>query len=227
MFSILVVEDDEVLNKMICSKLRQESYSVFAAFDGEQALDLLDQEHIDLIISDIMMPHMDGYQLAKELRDAAFTIPILMVTAKNQIEDMEKGFRAGTDDYMIKPISMRELVLRVKALLRRAQIANEKKLVIGNTLLDYNALTVKINEETYEMPPKEFYLLFKLLSNPGKIFTRQELLDEIWGMDTEVDDRTIDSHIKKLRRKFEHCTDFELMTIRGLGYKSKLLGKDS
>ena len=227
MFSILVVEDDEVLNKMICTKLRQESYSVFAAFDGEQALDLLDQEHIDLIISDIMMPHMDGYQLAKELRDAAYTIPILMVTAKNQIEDMEKGFRAGTDDYMIKPISMRELVLRVKALLRRAQIANEKKLVIGNTLLDYNALTVKINEETYEMPPKEFYLLFKLLSNPGKIFTRQELLDEIWGMDTEVDDRTIDSHIKKLRRKFEHCTDFELMTIRGLGYKSKLLGKDS
>ena len=222
MFSILVVEDDEILNKMICSKLRQESYSVFAAFDGEQALDLLDKEHIDLIISDIMMPNMDGYQLARELRDAAYTIPILMVTAKNQFEDMEKGFRAGTDDYMIKPISMRELVLRVKALLRRAQIANEKKLVVGNTLLDYNALTVKIDEETFEMPPKEFYLLFKLLSNPGKIFTRQELLDEIWGMDTDVDDRTIDSHIKKLRRKFEHSADFEIMTIRGLGYKSKI-----
>ncbi len=222
MFSILVVEDDEILNKMICSKLRQESYSVFAAFDGEQALDLLEKEHIDLIISDIMMPNMDGYQLVRELRDAAYTIPFLMVTAKNQFEDMEKGFRAGTDDYMIKPISMRELVLRVKALLRRAQIANEKKLVIGNTLLDYNALTVKIDEEIFEMPPKEFYLLFKLLSNPGKIFTRQELLDEIWGMDTEVDDRTIDSHIKKLRRKFEHCTDFEIMTIRGLGYKSRI-----
>ncbi len=222
MFSILVVEDDEILNKMICSKLRQESYSVFAAFDGEQALDLLDKEHIDLIISDIMMPNMDGYQLVRELRDAAYTIPILMVTAKNQFEDMEKGFRAGTDDYMIKPISMRELVLRVKALLRRAQIANEKKLVVGNTLLDYNSLTVKIDEETFEMPPKEFYLLFKLLSNPGKIFTRQELLDEIWGMDTDVDDRTIDSHIKKLRRKFERCADFEIMTIRGLGYKSKI-----
>lgn len=222
MFSILVVEDDEILNKMICSKLRLESYHVFAVFDGEQALDLLDKEHIDLIISDIMMPRMDGYQLAKELRDAAYTIPILMITAKNQIEDMEKGFRAGTDDYMIKPISMRELVLRVKALLRRSKIANEKKIMIGNTLLDYNALTVKINEDIYDMPPKEFYLLFKLLSNPNKIFTRQELMDEIWGMDTDVDDRTIDSHIKKLRRKFEHCTDFEIMTIRGLGYKSKI-----
>lgn len=222
MFSILVVEDDEILNKMICAKLRQESYVVFTSFDGEQALDLLDKEHIDLIISDIMMPKMDGYQLARELRDAAYTIPILMITAKNQFEDMEKGFRAGTDDYMIKPISMRELVLRVKALLRRAQIANEKKLVVGSTLLDYNALTVQVREETLEMPPKEFYLLFKLLSNPNKIFTRQELMDEIWGMDIDVDDRTIDSHIKKLRRKFEHCSDFEIVTIRGLGYKAKI-----
>ena len=222
MFSILVVEDDELLNKMICAKLHQESYGVFTSYDGEQALDLLDKEHIDLIISDIMMPNMDGYQLVKELRDAAYSIPILMITAKNQIEDMEKAFRVGTDDYMIKPISMRELVLRVKALLRRAQIANEKKLVVGNTLLDYNALTVMVHEEIYEMPPKEFYLLFKLLSNPNKIFTRQELMDEIWGMDTEVDDRTIDSHIKKLRRKFEHSADFEIVTIRGLGYKSKI-----
>ncbi|SHI12844.1 response regulator transcription factor [Clostridium intestinale] len=222
MFSILVVEDDEILNRMICAKLHQESYHVFTSFDGKQALDLLDKEHIDLIISDIMMPNMNGYQLAKELRDAEYTIPILMITAKNQFEDMEKGFRAGTDDYMIKPISMRELVLRVKALLRRAQIANEKKLVVGDTLLDYNALTVKVHDEIFEMPPKEFYLLFKLLSNPNKIFTRQELLDEIWGMDTDVDDRTIDSHIKKLRRKFEHCTDFEIVTIRGLGYKAKI-----
>ncbi|WP_326512619.1 response regulator transcription factor [Clostridium intestinale] len=222
MFSILVVEDDEVLNRMISAKLQQESYRVFTSFDGKQALDLLDKEHIDLIISDIMMPNMNGYQLAKELRDAEYTIPILMITAKNQFEDMEKGFRAGTDDYMIKPISMRELVLRVKALLRRAQIANEKKLVVGDTLLDYNALTVKVHDEIFEMPPKEFYLLFKLLTNPNKIFTRQELLDEIWGMDTDVDDRTIDSHIKKLRRKFEHCTDFEIVTIRGLGYKAKI-----
>lgn len=222
MFSILVVEDDELLNKMICAKLKQESYNVFSSFDGEQALDILDREHIDLIISDIMMPNMDGYQLTKELRDASYTIPILMMTAKNQFEDMEKAFRAGTDDYMVKPISMRELILRVKALLRRSQIENEKKLLVGNTMLDYNALTVKVQDEIFEMPPKEFYLLFKLLSNPNKIFTRQELLDEIWGMDTDVDDRTIDSHIKKLRRKFEHCADFEIVTIRGLGYKAKI-----
>lgn len=222
MFSILVVEDDEILNKMICVKLGQEAYRVFAAFDGEQALELLDKEHIDLIICDIMMPKMDGYQLTKELRNASYTLPILMITAKNQMEDMERGFHAGTDDYMIKPINMKEMILRVKALLRRAQIANEKKLVIGNTILDYDALTVRIKEEGFDLPPKEFYLLFKLLSNPNKIFTRQELMDEIWGMDSEADDRTVDSHIKKLRRKFEECPDFEIITIRGLGYKSKI-----
>ena len=222
MFSILVVEDDEILNKMIGVKLRQESYSVFAAFDGVQALDVLDKEHIDLIISDIMMPNMDGYELTKELRNVAYTIPILMVTAKTQMEDMEKGFQAGTDDYMIKPVNLKEMVLRVKALLRRSQIANEKKLVIGSTILDYDALTIKTKEGDFEMPPKEFYLLFKLLSYPNKIFTRQELMDEIWGMDSEVDDRTVDSHIKKLRRKFENCIDFEIITIRGLGYKSKV-----
>jgi len=222
MFSILVVEDDEILNKMIGVKLRQESYSVFAAFDGVQALDVLDKEHIDLIISDIMMPNMDGYELTKELRNVAYTIPILMVTAKTQMEDMEKGFQAGTDDYMIKPVNLKEMVLRVKALLRRSQIANEKKLVIGSTILDYDALTIKTKEGDFEMPPKEFYLLFKLLSYPNKIFTRQELMDEIWGMDSEVDDRTVDSHIKKLRRKFENCVDFEIITIRGLGYKSKV-----
>ena len=221
MFSVLVVEDDEILNKMICIKLKQEAYVTFKAFDGEQALEVLDKELIDIIISDIMMPNMNGYELTRELRNAAYTIPILMVTAKNQMEDMEKGFIAGTDDYMIKPINMKELVLRVKALLRRAQISNEKKLVIGRTVLDYDALTIKTKEEEFEMPPKEFYLLFKLLSNPNKIFTRQDLMDEIWGMDSEVDDRTVDSHIKKIRRKFENNTDFEIITIRGLGYKGK------
>ncbi len=222
MFSVLVVEDDEVLNKMISVKLRQEAYRVFTAFDGEEALNVLDKEHIDLMISDIMMPHMDGYQLTKELRRASYTIPILMITAKNQMEDMEKGFQAGTDDYMIKPIHMKEMILRVKALLRRAQIANEKKLIIGGTTLDYDALTIQIKEDVFHIPPKEFYLLFKLLSYPNKIFTRQELMDEIWGMDSEIDDRTVDSHIKKIRRKFEAFTDFEIVTIRGLGYKSKI-----
>ena len=145
-----------------------------------------------------------------------------MITAKNQIEDMEKGFVAGTDDYMIKPINMREMILRVNALLRRAKIANERRLILGNTILDYDSLTIIYDGEEYNMPPKEFYLIFKLLSSPNKIFTRMELMDEIWGMDTEIDDRTIDSHIKKLRRKFENCNDFEIITVRGLGYKAKI-----
>lgn len=222
MFSILVVEDNEVLNEMISTKLKLENYDVYSVFDGEEALNTLEHEHIDLIISDIMMPGIDGYELTKSLRDINSTIPILMISAKNQIEDMEKGFSAGTDDYMVKPINMQEMTFRVKALLRRSQIANEKKLKVGSTVLDYDALTIKTKENIYDMPPKEFYLLFKLLSSPNKIFTRMELMDEIWGMDTDIDDRTIDSHIKKLRRKFEDCSDFEIVTVRGLGYKSKI-----
>lgn len=221
MFSILVVEDDETLNKLMCIKLKQENFKTFSAFDGAQALGILDQEYIDLIISDIMMPKIDGYELTKELRDASYAQPILMVTAKDQLEDMEQGFRAGTDDYMIKPINLKEMILRVNALLRRSKIANEKRLIVGKTVLDYSQMTIYIGGQEFEIPPKEFYLLFLLLSNPNKIFTRLEILDEIWGMDSEVDERTVDSHIKKLRRKFENCMDFEIITIRGLGYKAK------
>lgn len=221
MFSILVVEDDETLNKMMCTKLKQENFKTFSAFDGIQALEILDQEYIDLIISDIMMPKMNGYELTKELRDTFYVQPILMITAKDQLEDMEQGFHAGTDDYMVKPINLKEMVLRVNALLRRSKIANEKRLVLGKTVLDYNEMSIHIGEEDFEIPPKEFYLLFLLLSNPNKIFTRLEILDEIWGMDSEVDERTVDSHIKKLRRRFEMYPDFEIITIRGLGYKVK------
>lgn len=219
MFSILVVEDDENLNKLMCEKLKNETYQVFSVFDGEEALEILDLQHIDLMVSDIMMPNMNGYELTKQLRDAAYTLPILMITAKDQMEDMEKGFIAGADDYMVKPINLKEMLLRVKALLRRAQIVSDHKLTVGNVILDYDALTVKTNEEIQELPPKEFYLLFKLLSYPNKIFTRQELMDEIWGMNTDIDDRTVDSHIKKLRRRYEALEDFEIVTVRGLGYK--------
>ena len=222
MFSILVVEDNDVINKMICTKLKLETYKVFSAFDGHQALNILEHNHIDLIISDIMMPDINGYELTKTLRNAQYNMPILMITAKNQIEDMEEGFNVGADDYMIKPINMKKMILRVRALLRRSQIANERKLKIGSTVFDYDALTIFCKGILYEMPPKEFYLIFKLLSTPNKIFTRMELMDEIWGMDTDIDDRTIDSHIKKLRRKFEGCADFEILTVRGLGYKGKI-----
>ena len=221
MFSILVVEDDATLNKMMCAKLKQEQYETFSAMDGEEALEIMDTQHIDLIVSDIMMPNMDGYELIRELRDADYTLPVLMVTAKDQIEDMEKGFVAGTDDYMIKPINLKELALRVKALLRRAQQANEKKLVVGKTVLDYESLSVTREGDEITLPPKEFYLLFKLLSNPNRIFTRLELLDEIWGMETESDERNVDAHIKKIRKHFGENPDFELMTVRGLGYKAK------
>ena len=222
MFSILVVEDDETLNKMICAKLKQEQFEVHTAFDGEQALEIMDQVHVDILICDIMMPKMDGYELTDAIRKANYTLPILMVTAKDQIEDMEMGFRVGTDDYLIKPFNMKEMVLRVHALLKRSQIMNEHQMTVGSTVLDYDALTVKIQEEAQDLPPKEFYLLYKLLSSPNHIFTRLELMDEIWGMDSEADERTVDSHIKKLRRKFEECTDFEIVTVRGLGYKAKV-----
>lgn len=222
MFSILVVEDDEALNKLVCTKLKKENYNTFSAFDGEEALNVMDKEHVDLIICDVMMPNMDGFELTRLLRDSSYKLPILMITAKNQIEDMEEGFMAGTDDYMVKPFLMKEMILRVRALLKRAQIENERRLVVGSAILDYDALTVTINENRWDLPKKEFYLLFKLLSNLDKIFTRQQLMDEIWGMDSEADDRTVDAHIKKLRRKFEDYGEFEIVTVRGLGYKGKM-----
>lgn len=222
MFSILVVEDDAMLNKMICAKLKAQDYTVFQAYDGEEALDVLDKEYVDLIISDIMMPKMDGITLIKELREADYNMPVLIITAKDQMEDMEEGFKAGTDDYMVKPINLKEMVLRVQALLRRSQLANEKKLTLGTSVLDYDALTVTTDGTEVQLPPKEFYLLYKLVSNPNKIFTRLELLDEIWGMDTESDERNVDAHVKKLRKKFDGNPNFEIVTVRGLGYKGKV-----
>lgn len=203
------------------ARLEQEGYVVFQAENGEAALKVLDTQHIDLIISDIMMPHMDGYELTRSLREANFNIPILMVTAKESFQDKEKGFLAGADDYMVKPINMSEMVLRVAALLRRAKISTEHKLNIGNVVLNYDTLTVTTMDMVYELPKKEFYLLFKLLSYPKQIFTRQQLMDEIWGMDIDVDERTVDSHIKKLRRKFEEIEEFKIITVRGLGYKAE------
>ncbi|MFE8697716.1 response regulator transcription factor [Cytobacillus sp. FJAT-53684] len=221
MISILVVEDHMNIRKLMTARLEQEGYIVFQAENGKIALDMLDTHHIDLIISDIMMPYMNGYELTKNLREADFHIPILMVTAKESFEDKEKGFRVGIDDYMVKPINMNEMVLRVAALLRRAKISTEHKLTMGNVVLDYDTLTVVTQNTVYELPKKEFYLLFKLLSYPKQIFTRQQLIDEIWGMDVDIDERTVDSHIKKLRKKFDELEEFKIITIRGLGYKAE------
>ncbi|MCD7788480.1 MAG: response regulator transcription factor [Firmicutes bacterium] len=220
MFNILVAEDNADMRELFCTVLEQNGYKAFPAADGEEALDVMDRECIDLIIADIMMPRMNGYELTEELRRSKYTLPILMVTAKDQIYDMERGFHSGTDDYMVKPVNMRELILRVEALLRRAKISSEKKITVGSTVLDYDAMTVTVSGVESTLPQKEFYLLYKLLSYPNKIFTRQQLMDEIWGMYTESDERTINTHINRLRDRFEGCDDFEIVTVRGLGYKA-------
>lgn len=220
MFNILVVEDDIKLNKLFCTVLTRNNYCTFSAADGQEALNILDKEYIDLVISDIMMPNMDGYELTKALRDAEYSLPVLMITAKEEFEDKQKGFLVGTDDYMVKPINVNEMVLRVGALLRRAKIVNIRKIEFGNTVLDYDSLTVIVGSDETLLPQKEFYLLYKLLSYPNKIFTRQQLMDEIWGMDSETDERTVDVHINRLRDRFKNCYDFQIITVRGLGYKA-------
>ncbi|MEE1244042.1 response regulator transcription factor [Frisingicoccus sp.] len=220
MFHILVVEDNDDMRELFCTVLDGSGYHSIPASDGMDALNIMEKEYIDLIVADIMMPHMDGFELVKSLRDAGYTLPIMMVTAKDQFEDMQRAFRAGTDDYMIKPINVKELVLRVEALLRRAKISSEKRITVGSTILDYDALTVTIHGKETILPQKEFYLLYKLLSYPNKIFTRQQLMDEIWGMFSETDERTVNTHINRLRDKFSDCSDFEIVTVRGLGYKA-------
>ncbi|WP_089610594.1 response regulator transcription factor [Dehalobacterium formicoaceticum] len=220
MFNILVVEDDKKLRRLLCTVLTKNGYHAIGAEDGLAALEILDQEYIDLIISDIMMPNMDGYELTKMLWETKHHLPILMVTAKESFDDKERGFLVGTDDYMVKPIDVNEMILRVGALLRRARIANERKLTCGNTILDYDSLTVYQNGQSFILPQKEFYLLFKLISYANKIFTRQQLMDEIWGMDSETDERTVDVHINRLRERFKDSGDFEIVTVRGLGYKA-------
>lgn len=220
MFNILVVEDNTDMRELFCTVLSDSGYRCIPAADGLNALEIMDREYVDLIVADIMMPGMDGYELTKTLRDSKCEIPILMVTAKDQFDDMQRGFHAGTDDYMVKPINVKELVLRVEALLRRAKISSDKKIVVGSTVLDYDALTVTIHGQETILPQKEFYLLYKLLSYPNKIFTRPQLMDEIWGMFSETDERTVNTHINRLRDRFADCSDFEIVTVRGLGYKA-------
>jgi len=222
-FNILVVDDNDSIRKLIMTYLQRDGYNAFAASDGLEALAVLDRESIDLMIADIMMPNMDGYALTSELRTSKYNLPILMITAKESIEDKRKGFLAGTDDYMVKPIDFDEMLLRVAALLRRAKISNEHKIVIGDVVLDYETLTVTVKSDAFLLPKKEFYLLFKLLSYPQKIFTRQDLMDEIWGFDNDTDERTVDVHIKRLREKFDCLEEFKIITVRGLGYKVERL----
>jgi len=220
MFKILVVEDDFHTRKLIADVLQDERYIPVLAQDAQEALDILEHQHIDLMITDIMMPGMDGYSLTEMLRDAKYDFPILMMTAKETIKDKRKGFLVGTDDYMVKPVDEEELILRVKALLRRAKIVNDRKIVIGKVSLNYDSLTVSRESERFTLPQKEFMLLYKLLSYPDTIFTRMQLMDEIWGYDSQTDDHTVSVHISRLRERFGGWPEFEIATVRGLGYKA-------
>lgn len=220
MVNILVADDDKNTRLLMKAILEAEHYRVFTAVDGQDALAVLDKEHIDLVVLDIMMPNMDGFEFTATLRESNNTLPILMVSAKQLPEDRHRGFLVGTDDYITKPIDEEEMLLRIKALLRRAKIVNDRKIVIGDVVLDYDSFTVSRPGQVQELPQKEFLLLYKLLSYPGKIFTRIQLMDEIWGMDCETGWETVTVHVGRLRKRFEGWEEFSVESVRGLGYKA-------
>ena len=220
MFHILVADDDRNTRRYMRAVLEAADYTVSTAENGAEALKILEKEYIDLVVLDIMMPEMDGYEFTETLRSVQNHLPILMVSAKQLSEDRKKGFRAGIDDYMTKPVDMEELVLRIQALLRRSRIASEHRITLGDVVLDYDSMTVTGHGQTQVLPQKEFQLLYKLLSSPGKIFTRIQLMDEIWGMDSESGWETVTVHIGRLRKRFEGWPEFEILSVRGLGYKA-------
>ena len=216
---ILIVEDDVELRQLFARVLEKNGYQVVTAEDGAEALRILGRGYVDLIISDIMMPVMDGNALVRALREDGVKTPVLMITAKSTLDDMREGFLSGTDDYMVKPVNVNEMVLRVGALLRRARMLSERRQKIGETLLECDSLTVSREGKSMVLPQKEFMLLYKMAAYPGKIFTRQQLMDEIWGYNAEVDSHTVDVHIGRLRERFKDNPDFRIVTMRGVGYK--------
>ena len=220
MFQILVVDDDKNTRRLLQAVLEANNYTVHTAENGEDALAVMDRVHIDLVVLDVMMPKMDGYTFTRTLRECNNNLPILMVSAKQLPQDKKTGFLVGTDDYMTKPIDEEEMLLRIRALLRRARIVSERRIVVGDVVLDYDAMTVSRGGHSQELPQKEFLLLYKLLSYPGKIFTRIQLMDEIWGADSETGWETVTVHIGRLRRRFEDWPEFEIVSVRGLGYKA-------
>ncbi len=220
MFNILVAEDDPHTRKLIEAVLKSNGYNVLLSTDGLEALEVLENNHVDLMVIDVMMPKMDGYELTETLRESGSTIPMLMLSAKQNVADIKQGFIVGIDDYMTKPFDIEELLLRIKALFRRSKIVNEQKLTVGSVVLDYRSYTVTTPQGTETLPQKEFLLLFKLLSYPKVVFTRLQLMDEIWGRDAESDEHTVNVHINRLRTRFVDVKDFEIITIRGVGYKA-------
>ena len=219
MFKILIAEDDNELRQLFKSVLVKNGYNVKSVSNGLEALNEIDNNFYDLLISDIMMPVMDGYELVRLVRDRGQNIPIMLITAKDAFDDMRLGFLAGSDEYMVKPINVNEMVIRVAALLRRSKMTNERRQVIGNTILEYDTFSVNFDGESIILPLKEFLVLYKMVSYPGKIFTRQNLMLDIWGYDSDSDMHTVDVHIERLRKKLKNNLDFEIVTMRGIGYK--------
>ena len=217
---LLLAEDEKEMAHALEAVFTHNHYSVDVVYNGIDAADWAESGNYDGMILDIMMPNMNGYELASSLRESGITIPILMITAKDSFVDMQMGFASGTDDYMVKPVNVNEMVLRVGALLRRAQMISDRRQTIGNTVLEYDSMTVTANGKSMVLPQKEFMLLYKLTAYPGRIFTRQQLMDDIWGLDSETEPRTVDVHINRLRDRFRDNDDFEIITIRGLGYKA-------
>lgn len=226
MFKILVAEDDASTNRLFCAILRRAGYDPVPAFDGKEALEKLDEQQVDLLLCDVMMPKLDGFALTQTIRDGGSLLPILMVTARTLPEDKRLGFLVGTDDYITKPVDKEEMLLRIKALLRRARIVDERRITVGNVVLDYDARTVRRGHEVQTLPPKEFNLLYKLLAYPDHTFTRLQLLDEIWGMDSESDEKTVNVHINRLRNRFFDWPESEIQTVRGLGYRAVRKAED-
>ena len=219
MLKILIAEDDFELRTLFSHVLEKNGYEVREVGNGLEALQAFEDDYFDLVISDIMMPVMDGYELVRRLRECGSSVPVLMITAKDAFDDMRLGFISGSDDYMVKPINVNEMVLRAGALIRRARMINERRQTVGETVLECDSFTVTSGKESIVLPQKEFMLLYKMASYPGKIFTRQQLMDEVWGYDTASDTHTVDVHIGRLRERFRDNADFRIVTIRGVGYK--------
>ena len=219
MYRILIAEDDAELRALFTHVLMRNGYEVTGVDNGLKVLEALRSEYYDLIISDIMMPVMDGYEMVRTLREKGMTLPVMMITAKDAFDDMRMGFSSGTDDYMVKPVNVNEMVLRVGALLRRAQMINDRRLTMGSTVMEIDSLNVSRGDESIVLPQKEFMLLYKMASYPGRIFTRQQLMDEIWGLSSGSDSHTVDVHIARLRERFRDNPDFQIVTMRGVGYK--------
>ena len=219
MFQILVVEDDKDLNRTVCAFLNASGYRATGCLSAGEAYDAMYETVFDLIVSDIMMPRVDGYELVQTLRDAGSNIPVLMITAKDRFQDMQLGFLSGTDDFMVKPVNVNEMVLRINALLRRAKMISDRRQTVGGTVLEFDSFTMRWNGQSYILPQKEFQLLYKLASYPGQIFTRQQLMEDIWGPDSESDIHTVDVHVGRLRERLRENPDLEIITVRGLGFK--------